>query len=387
MNSDRMKRFPGFFVVVAFVLALAGCGEDVSTASSSTSGNGGSQTTPPPIFTMGATGKLLVADGNSLLYSAADGSVRVRNIGTGAEVILSGISSLQNPDNWQLSDGYVYAEAFGSDCQSQYYCVYQWDQEGVKTNLSVLSGTGGEPININLSAHDGFLIWNSAWVGVLYNQSTKAFTLLPPGQSASVNSFYVSNGTVNYYSWYPVLDEPFNWLQASSWSSQTQLSTTLLQFQRPGSIQTDGKIFAWLSGIFNPGPHIQILMWEPVGGGPDTEFPEPVGSEASFLLSNGVLAVLEKDAIFLSPPTALKAVSPTGQIATLSSDPTVQLIGNASGNVIYQVPTTNAVYRWNAASGTVSELINTIPNQIIMSGTYIYFTQGSNNSVYQIRLQ
>ncbi|MFM0285988.1 hypothetical protein [Paraburkholderia megapolitana] len=345
---------------------------------------------------MGATGKLLVADGNSLLYSAADGSVRVRNISTGAEIILAGITSLQNPDNWQLTGGYVYAEAFGNDCPSQFYCVYQWDQEGVKINLSVLSGTGGNPNKITLSGHDGFLIWNSGWVGVLYNQLTKAFTLLPPGQSAPVNSFYVSNGSVNYYYWYFVLDEPFDWLQAYSWSSQTQLSTAMLdfipygvplQFESPGSIQTDGEKIAWLSGVSITGPHIQSLTWQPVEGGPSSSLAEDVGRDAPFLLSDGVLAVLEEENGASYFQVYLKVVTLAGQIVTLSTDSTVRLIGNASGNVIYQIPTTNTVYRWNAASGTVSELINTIPNQIIMSGTYIYFTQGSNNAVYQIRLQ
>ncbi|WP_193098035.1 hypothetical protein [Burkholderia sp. Z1] len=329
---------------------------------------------------------MLAADGNSLLYVASDGSARIRNIVDQTEVVLNGFASLQNAGNWQLSGGYAYVSAVDVDCPQPlaFHCIYQWDARGVKTNMSVLAGTAGQSDDLAPSAHDGYLLWNNYGGGALYNQSTKTFTRLPPGDSASVNSFSVSNGIVNYYYWHQ-LPEAFNPQRVYMWSSQTQTSTALWQMDPGGSVQTDGQTVAWLSGVAPVGPHIQALWWQPVAGGPESRFQGNVGGNAYFLLSDGVLAWVEAQYSFTY--RNLGTVGPTGQINTLSTDITTQLLGNAAGNVIYQISAANKVYRWQASTGVVTQLLDSVPNQLIQSGTYVYYTQGSNNDVYQIRLQ
>ncbi|WP_193098036.1 hypothetical protein [Burkholderia sp. Z1] len=328
---------------------------------------------------------MLAADGNSLLYVASDGSARIRNIVDQTEVVLNGFASLQNAGNWQLSGGYAYVSAVDSDCPQQLHCIYQWDPAGVKTNLSILAGTTGHTDDLTPSAHDGYLVWSNYIVGgALYNQATKTFTRLPPGESAVVNSFSVSNGVVNYYYWVQ-LPEAFFPQQVSMWSSQTQTSTALWQMFPGGSVQTDGQTLAWLSGISGSPPHLQFIYWEAVGGGPDSAYGE-VGAGAYFLLSEGVLAWVETQQTFSRLDLRAVAVS-TGKVNTLSTDMTARLLGNAAGNVIYQELAANKVYRWQASTGVVTQLLDSVPNQLIQSGTYVYYTQGSNNDVYQIRLQ
>ncbi|WP_175871212.1 hypothetical protein [Burkholderia sp. BCC0397] len=331
---------------------------------------------------------MLAADGDSLLYVAADGSARMRNFGSQTEVVLNGFASLQNAGNWQLSGGYAYVSAVDADCPQPlpFHCIYQWDPKGVKTNMSILAGTAGHADDLAPSAHDGYLIWNSYGGGTLYNQSTKTFTSLPPGLSASVNSFSVSNGIVNYYYWVQ-LPEAFSPQQVYMWSSQTQASTALWQMYPGGSVQTDGQSVAWLSGISaQGGTHIQMLYWQAATGGPVSTSPGEVGADAYFLLSDGVLAWVETQQTFSRLDLRAVVVS-TGKINTLSTDLTARLLGNAAGNVIYQVPSVNKVYRWQATTGAVTQLLDSVPNQLIQSGTYVYYTQGSNNDVYQIRLQ
>ncbi|WP_155633889.1 hypothetical protein [Burkholderia cepacia] len=377
----------GRWLVVFVVLALAACGGDINSQGTD-SGSGGSQPSPPALLTLGSGGKMLAADGNSLLYVAADGSARMRNFGSQTEVVLNGFASLQNAGNWQLSGGYAYVSAVDSDCPQPlpFHCIYQWDPKGVKTNMSVLAGTAGQSDDLAPSAHDGYLLWNSYGGGALYNQSTKTFTRLPPGESAAVNSFTVSNGIVTYYYWHQ-LPEAFFPQQVYMWSSQTQASTALWQMYPGGSVQTDGQSVAWLGGISaQGGTHIQNLFWQAATGGPVSISPDEVGGGAYFLLSEGVLAWVETQQTFSRLDLRAVVVS-TGKINTLSTDMTARLLGNAAGNVIYQESAANKVYRWQASTGAVTQLLDSVPNQLIQSGTYVYYTQGSNNDVYQIRLQ
>ncbi|CAB3969848.1 hypothetical protein BCO9919_03964 [Burkholderia cenocepacia] len=232
-NGSRVWRW----FVVSVVLTLAACGGDISSEGASGGSGGGSQPPPPALLTLGNGGRLLAADGNSLLYVAADGSAHVRNFSSQTDVVLNGFASLQNAGNWQLSGGYAYVSAVDADCPQPLpvHCIYQWDPKGVKTNMSIRAGTAGHADDLAPSAHDGYLVWNSYGGGTLYNQSTKTFTSLPPGLSASVNSFSVSNGIVNYYYWVQ-LPEAFSPQQVYMWSSQTQASTALWQMYPGGSV-------------------------------------------------------------------------------------------------------------------------------------------------------
>jgi hypothetical protein len=73
-----------------------------------------------------------------------------------------------------------------------------------------------------------------------------------------------------------------------------------------------------------------------------------------------------------------------GTISTLSTAPTSVLYGAANGVVVYGVQ--NKTYTWSATTGKVAnQLIDTTPGQVLISGSTMYFTQGTSQAVYKSR--
>jgi hypothetical protein len=63
-----------------------------------------------------------------------------------------------------------------------------------------------------------------------------------------------------------------------------------------------------------------------------------------------------------------------------------RLAGAGNGVVVYGVQ--NKTYTWSAATGQLAnQLIDTTPGQVLISGSTMYFTQGSSQAVYKVMLQ
>ena len=334
-----------------------------------------------PALSLGADGRMLAADGNSLVYLAEDQSVRLHDFGAGTDVVLQGASA--SFADWQASQGRAYADGSGADCTTAAVCVYQWQADGSRTNLSTGNSPGQVSNQVYPVAHDGFVIWwnPSANSFSLYNVATTGYTQIPApaGVSSLVGSqtdFVVTGGVVKLA--YPgqtsgggssATFDTYLW--SSDTATSVRLSTPGIRNLAP---QTDGVRIAWsqATGINAP----TSLVSQPLAGGAITTLSSTM---TSFSLRDGVLAWAEAN------PTghAVKA-SANGVTSTLSLRTPSSLLGTSGGKVVYgELANT---YRWDAATATSSLLIEAAPDQSLVSQGVLYFVLGSAHTLYKTSL-
>lgn len=360
-----------------------------------------------PSFTLGVGGQLIAVDGSNpavVLYKADDGSYRVRNTSTNADVTLQGTSGIPFLYNWVLDGGNAFVDggylgltsAGYTDCPLS--CVYQWSASGVRTNL-----TTNNPFKIiyeeHPAAHSGYVIWaNSAGANqgsyTLYNVSKGSYTKIaqPVGANYIGNisfDFVVQNGTISFYYWGQTGGEGMTSVfDVYKWSSATNTSTKLSSGgARNIYPQTDGQTVAWLQtplsggnsclGVATPCTTGNSILSLPVAGG-TTSTLSSNGNEF-FQLRDGVLTWLESTGTSKS----LKAFV-NGATSTVSSVTSSVLYGTGGGFVVFGE--LGKTYSWNASTKSSTLIIDAAPNQVLLSGSTLYFVMGASKAVYRVVL-
>ena len=367
---------------------------------------------------MGANGQLIAVDSSNpalLLYKASDGSYRVRNTTTNTETTLQGANTIPFLYNWAMDGGYVFVEggylgqttAGYTECPLD--CIYMWTPAGIKSNLSNASPNspsskvgGGYAYEQYPRAHNGYVIWID-WVGpnpgtyTMYHVATGTFTTIsqPSGANYMGNTSYdfaVVNGVVNFFYWAQTggsgTSSNFDVYQ---WSSRTNTSTLISNTGfRSIYPQTDGIRAAWSQGLTSTtNGSLASLIIRPVAGGANTTLSTAM---SNFKVGGGLVAWVEgtsstnAQGIQTTTISGLKVLNANGITSTITTSPTAVLYGAINGVVVYGVQ--NKTYTWSANTGQVANpLIDTAPGQVVMSGSTLYFTQGSSQAVYKVTLQ
>jgi Bacterial Ig domain len=369
-----------------------------------------SSTTYVPNFSIGSNGQLIAIDNSNpalVLYKANDGTYRVRNTTNSTETTLQGANNIPFLYNWAMDGGYVFVEggwlgltsAGYTDCPSD--CIYQWTPAGAKSNISNASPNRGSYEQYP-RAHGGYVIWID-WNGpnlgtyTMYNVATGAYTTInqPAGSNYMGNTSYdfaVVNGVVNFFYWAQTGGSgTTSTFDVYQWTSSTN-SSTMLSSGGARSIypQTDGIRAAWSQApTTSTIGGLGSLVSRSVSGGVNTTLST---SMSNFKVAGGLIAWVEgtsstnSQGIQTTTITGLKASSANGVTNSISSAPTAVLYGVGNGVVVYGA--SNKTYTWSAANGQSSNLlIDTTLGQVLISGSTMYFTQGSSQAVYKLQIQ
>ncbi|WP_124095623.1 hypothetical protein [Burkholderia gladioli] len=338
--------------------------------------------------------QLLAADGDSILYTAPDMTERVREVGAQTEVSLSGSLPLfpVTVTPWMLTGGLAYYSSTTSStgidgCPAFSNCTFQWDSQGAVSNIT--AALGGSP----RAAVGGYLLVNGPNARyALYGTRDGSLTPLAVPNSASWDLAVTGSGP--QFCYLDFIGDPghVNCI-ATSTRTTTQLASPSVDRSAP--LRTDGTHVAWVApqagqaGSFNVVP-ASLLAGSIAGGQASTVAASIYAGNVA--LGNGVLAWEE-----LGPPHSsgisttpvqgplvdIKAYTFTGSPVQLTTDTSARLLAATNGSVIYQAGTPGKIYRWNAATGATTVLIDIAPN-LLISGNFLYFTLGNNNQLFQV---
>ncbi len=126
--------------------------------------SGPTSPTHVPVMLLPDGGQLLATEATLLLYAAAPGDVRLRDLLSATEVQLSGPALLTAATQWQISGGRVYAQSTGADCTGGPSCIYEWQVDGRSRNLSAGNPFAGTSAQQQPVARDGHVLWTN-WLG------------------------------------------------------------------------------------------------------------------------------------------------------------------------------------------------------------------------------
>jgi hypothetical protein len=350
-----------------------------------------------PLMSLGLSANLLAAEGDQILYRADDQTVRLRDTAHPAvpEVLLQGAATTAYTNDWQLRDGRVYVFGQGNDCTVNFVCVYQWQADGTRRNLSSANPWAGSSYQQHPVAHDGKVVWtNDGGSGggsyTLYDVATDSYTQItqPVGVNFVGNwnyDFTVLGGVVNFYLWGQTGGsgttssfDVFRW--ASDTGAATRVSSPGL---RSVYTQSDAVRVAWSQAPLSNPLGTTSLVTQPLAGGPTSVLSSSMGS---FVLRDSVLAWVE----FNGSGRALKASVQTpgsavaGATRSLSILGSAQLYDTAGGRVLYGE--LGHTLNWNAGLGRATLIIDTAPGQWKLSGDLFYFTEGNAQTLYKLRL-
>lgn len=164
-----------------------------------------------PAMTIDPAATPVHSDGVRVLWQGSDGAYRIQPFGGTAITLLSSdTASLRYTNDWQISNGRVYAMGKGADC-SVNLCVYEWDPAGFRRNLSTASPyqtSGGVACDSNgLVVRGDQVLW--AITGctpvrlTLYNAVTGVYRRIDPPADApnigNINFDVTSDGAAVYY--------------------------------------------------------------------------------------------------------------------------------------------------------------------------------------------
>ena len=337
-----------------------------------------------PIFSLGANARMLAAEGDRLLYVGQDQLVRLRDTAANTEVLLQGASPDSFLGDWTISGGRTYASGRAEDCEFG-GCVYQWQADGTRTNLTLgnpwaLGAPQEHPV-----AHDGYVIWcnNGARSYTLYAVSSGTYTQV--GAPADVVyagntdfDFTVTGGVVHVIYWGQTSSVSASfasdvYLWDSGTGSSTRRSTPGLT--NAGS-QIDGARVAWSQSPAGWSGNSTSLVTQPLAGGTTTDLSDTMNI---FLLRDGVLAWMESG----GATRAVKASTAAGT-TTLSVLTSSWLYGSGGGFVAYGEAA--RTYDWNAATSHATLLLDAAPGTPLQNGNRLYFTLGQTQTLYKLTL-
>lgn len=342
-----------------------------------------------PLMSLGTTGRLMAAEGDRILYTAEDQSIRLRDTVAGTEVTLQG-GAIAYSNDWQVSAGRVFAYGKGADCIN--YCIYQWTADGSRRNLSndnpysaASNIGGGRTADQHQVAKDNFVVWVNDGASpasyTVYDTTLGTYTKVaePVGASGLGNwnyDFVMVANVLHFFYW------AWNGGEGAAlkydvyrWRSDTQTSTRLTDGSaRNVYTQTDGVRVAWRQfDSSNDGP--MRLLSQPLTLSQATTLSSTM---TSFVLRDGVLAWIESTAS--SRALKVSTVSGTSTPSILSTT----LYDTASGFVVYGEA--GKVFNWNAVQARATLLLEAVPGQVLLSGQTMYFVMSSSQTLYKLRL-
>jgi hypothetical protein len=345
----------------------------------------------PELFTIGVGGQLLAAEGDQVLYRAVDGSVRLRHVIAKTEVELAQAASINYANDWQLSEGLVYAYGKGSDCVL--YCIYQWTAGGAISNLSNAKRAAATELidkvqstDLHPVARKGYVVWigESNWY-TLHHVASGSFTKIPQPAGTSYlgnwnYDFFVGANGVEFYYWartggsdQAAFYDIYRW--SASTGSSTRISAGGARAIYP---KTDGQTVVWLQSPASSAVGTAIsLMSLPVAGGTASEITN--SASESFWLRDGVLGWRETG----SSGNSLKAYA-FGQTSVVSPLNSALLYGAGAGQLVFGEQ--GKTYSWDAATRTRQLRIDASPNQVWISGQQMYFVMGAAQTVFRLTL-
>lgn len=355
-----------------------------------------------PLFDMGASARLIAAQGGDVLWQAGDGTVNRRKA-NGDNVEMSGSSGLRYANDWQLDQGHVVAYGQGDDCASPLFvCVYAWGPDGQRRNLSALvSGS---------RSYDQHPVLRYPWVMWIAQSSTSRYALQhlspPAGAVAQYQIAQPTSVTGTLGNWqYDLAVSPqpgaadaltaFFWGTLSTsgspvgpradvfrWDSSSQSAQALTASDaQQVYVQTDGQRVAWQKrapGSVDAPYHLQVAP----AGATTTAAATTLSTDMTrFVLKDGLLAWHEGVS---GAVTGQRLRVHTGtEAVTLSTDRTASLLAVAGQAVVWSEG--GKLYAWRAATG-VRLLLDATPGGLVSDGTAVYLASGQQGSVYRLAL-
>jgi hypothetical protein len=320
-----------------------------------------------PVMTLGAHGQMLAADGDLLLYAAADGA-HVRDTATGADTLLAGSATVANAGHWQMDGGLVFADGADSDCDGT--CIYQWSPDGSRTNVSALDPRPGA--HYEPSARFGYVAWENMSSDyqrtlTLYDVATAGYTTIEgSGQDPVIEHFA---GALHVYSEVSANDFGFGGT-LYDWSQATGRSTVLADGAFCFSaLQSDGQRLV-CKGYPNG------VRARPLAGGDSTFFEFWV---IDLHARDGVIAMTDGWDVW-----AVDAAGNVIVLASASPDQGFRTYGSVGGVVAFSDDA--GLETWNAATGLATRRLDARPNQALLTANALYFSLGESNVVYKVAL-
>ena len=353
-----------------------------------------------PLTSLGPAGALLAASTDHVLYTAEDQSVRLRDVAAATEVVLQGASTIAYQTRWQIDGGRVVVQGHGSDCDASFECVYLWQADGTRTNLTTANPWAGTNYQSYPVARGGYVLWKNdgavanALPGsyTLYNVATSTYSrILPPAEVTNLANAYfdfsVSGGVVNvvFSGWTTASDaEVYRW--TSDTATTVRLSATGLISEFP---QTDGTRVVWYEAPLGP-PNAPYAIANRGNGlrtltlpGTATTLAATKALENQYQLRDGVLAWVQLDATGLSQQVAASAAGAATVLSTTTSTPP-RLLSDSGGFVVFS--DNGKTSSWNAAANQSSVVIDTPVTGVQAAGNTLYFVLGTNQTLYQVKL-
>ena len=326
-----------------------------------------------PAFTLPESGRLLAAEGDKVLYSTPLNEVFLRDLSTGVEVPLKDSQVIQHLNDWQISQGLVYAFGQRTGCATS-YCIYQWQPDGSIIDLSAADPYAAAPSEEHPVAKAGFVIWTDGATDhyTLYDVAARSYTKIdkPAGTLGVTNIDYdlaVVGGIVHFY----FSASPNARYDIYEWRSDTGTSTRLTQDgDRNADPKTDGSRVVWQHGSNLP----YTLTAQPVSGGTPTTLSTNV---AGYMVRDGIIAWGEQGI----GSRTIKAATADATV-TLSSLNSSGLYATAGGQVIYAEA--GKTYSWNSSTGATTLRIDDLPATLFATSGGIVFNIGT--SVYRVPL-
>ncbi len=347
----------------------------------------------PPAFTLGTGGSLLAVNGSNAVYATGNGQIHRHT--SSADTILSQ-GTITNLSGWQVSsDGAVFAQGFGTDRPGGAVSIYLWPA-ATSTAINLSNAAGSSSIYDQLlPVHYPWVLWaslvSSHWSQyTLYNVMTGENLTIPgPAGVTLVGNnncdFISAGGTLTLFYWVEsqaanlqYTTNVYRWEQASH--ASTPLSSDGLSLYP----QTDGNRVAWQTDHTAPPPNPPYtLSTLALGSNASATLSS---SMTSFQLSSGLLGWLEQtistSANGISTVTAqsIKAADSTTS-STISNLLSSTFFGASGGYVAFEE--NGHLYDWSVTGGRTL-LFDAAPGQVHLTGTTLYFTNGSGQTVYAV---
>ena len=346
-----------------------------------------------PVLTLGAGASVLAATSTNVVYAAADASIHVH---TATSDTLLSQAGLTNLTGWQIADnGYVVAQGFGTDRPGGATSIYGWAPgNSIATNLSNLA-VSQSIYDQALPMHYPWVLWaslvSSNWNQyTLYNLVTGQTLIVPapPGVLLVGNNscdFTTTNGQLTLFYWAELEDSSQHYTtNVYRWDQATNASQPITADGVSLYPQTDGMRIAWQTDHSAPPPQAPFtLSVESIASAGASVLST---SMSNFQLSGGVLAWVDQtvttSALGVSTVTAQAIRASDGSTtSTLSGLLTSALFGTSGGYVAYEE--SGKLYDWSPSGGKTL-LFDATPGQVHLTGSTLYFTNGTTQALYSI---
>lgn len=337
-------------------------------------------------------GQLLAARGALVLHDTEGLQLRMADLLGGAPVALE-LDGPWHPQlgHWQMGDGLVYASGNTGDCSGR--CLYRWDRNGRRSNLTAANPFSVDKITPGASAADEsvaargsvVLVRSRAGSGrdrlVLHDSATGGFALVADtadqGLADLQADLTLEGGVARVVFGGAVAGAPPARYALREWRSDTGASRLLAEAGGAvGNLRTDGsRVFFvhWPAADRAAGTG-RLLALSPDTGSTQT-LVSPFAGSAFELQEDGSLSwgesLLAGSVVHTLPPP------------DAGGQRTVFAAGH--GWIFYIQASNNMLYAWNAATGTTEPVFDAHARRGYVTGEHLVFQY--LGAVYRIPLR